>query len=57
MIATAVPLLIAGADPNVLWALANLMQLLYYLLFFNVEYPWNVKAFLAILSAGRFELF
>jgi len=40
------PMLIAGADPTLIWALVNLMQMLFYLLFLNVDYPDNLRSFL-----------
>jgi len=49
------PMLILGADPTLIWALVNLMQMLFYLLFLNVDYPNNLKAFLEIFSIGRVE--
>lgn len=31
-----------GADPSILWALANILQMYYYLLFVNTKYPENL---------------
>ena len=49
------PILLSGANPALIWCLLNLMQIFYYLLLINVEYPWNVKQFLGIFSMGRFQ--
>jgi len=50
---TAAPMLLLGSDPTLLWGIANLIQMLYYLLFFNIEYPENLQRFLQIFSLGR----
>jgi len=50
VIVTAAPIFLAGADPSLLWSLANLMQMFYYLLFFNIEYPDNLNEFLRMFS-------
>ena len=57
VIVTAAPMFLAGADPSLLWSLANLMQMFYYLLFFNIEYPHNLNEFLRIFSLGRLTFF
>jgi len=44
---------VSGVDPTLLWSLANLMQMFYYLLFLNINYPQNVKKFLGLFSIGR----
>jgi len=54
---TAGPIFLAGADASLLWNLANLMQVFYYLLFYNIEYPQNLVEFLKIFSLGRLEFF
>ena len=50
---TAAPMLLLGSDPTLMWSIANLIQILYYLLFFNIEYPENLKQFLQVFSLGR----
>jgi len=45
--------LIAGADPTLIWGLVNLLQMFYYLMFFNVKYPLNLQRFFEIFSLGR----
>lgn len=51
--AVAGAMFISGVDPALLWSLANLMQLFYYLLFLNVNYPKNLRRFLGLFSLGR----
>jgi len=41
-----------GGNPIILWALLNLLQSLYYLIFINVNYPINVHIFLEIFQIG-----
>ena len=49
------PVLLAGANPAIIWALINLLQIFYYLLFINTEYPINLQKFLEIFSMGRLD--
>lgn len=49
------PLLAMGGDPTLMWGLASMMQMAFYLLFFNVKYPANVEAFLNAFKVGRLE--
>jgi len=44
-----------GADPWLLMGLVILLQMIYYLLFFNVDYPENLKGILIVFSVGRFD--
>jgi len=49
------PMIVAGADPSIIWALIHIMQMFYYLLFLNVEYPANLQDFLGLFKLGRLE--
>lgn len=44
-----------GADPAFAWALMNLMQQFFYLLFLNVNYPSNFHNFLKIFALGNLD--
>ena len=49
------PIMLAGTNPSLMWALLNIIQMLYYLLFINVVYPPNLESFFKIFSMGRLE--
>jgi len=46
-------MMFAGANPAILWALINLLQMFYYLVFINVEYPVNVQPFFQLFTMGN----
>jgi len=48
----AVTLPVASSNPALLWGFVNLLQRFFYFLFFNVQYPSNLKAFLEICNLG-----
>ena len=41
------------SNPSLAWAIINLLQIFYYLLFFNVAYPNNVQRILKLFSIAR----
>jgi len=51
--AAAVPVI--ATNPALLWGLVQFLQGMYYFLFFNVQYPDNLKAFLEICNIGTFS--
>ena len=51
-LASSGPTLMTGADPTIMWALINLLQMFYYLLFVNTELPKNLKSYLQIFKVG-----
>ena len=55
LLAAAAPMLLSGADPSIVWGFVILLQMYYYLLFFNIDYPSNLRSFLRIFSMGRLE--
>jgi len=48
-------MILAGANPAILWALISLLQNFYYLVFINVEYPANVVPFLQLFTMGNLD--
>lgn len=42
-------------NPALLWAIINLLQVFYYFLFINVDYPYNAKIFFEILKIGTLD--
>jgi len=46
-------MILAGANPAILWALINLLQEFYFLIFINVQYPINVQAFFGLFNLGN----
>ena len=46
---------IIAANPALLWGFVKLLQGFFYFLFFNVQYPPNLKAFLEICNVGTFS--
>ena len=48
-------MVLAGADPSLLMGLVILLQMLYYIIFFNVNYPNNVESILGVFKVGRFD--
>ena len=46
-------MMIAGANPAIMWALIGLLQTFYYMIFINVEYPANVQAFFSLFTLGN----
>jgi len=51
--AASVPVI--ASNPALLWGFVKLLQGFFYFLFFNVQYPANVKAFLEICNLGTFD--
>jgi len=51
--AVAGAMFVSGVDPALIWSFVNLMQLFYYLLFLNVNYPNSLRRFLGLFSIGR----
>jgi len=45
-------MMLAGANPAIMWALMGLLQTFYYMIFINVEYPANVIPFFKLFSMG-----
>jgi len=46
---------VLAVNPSLLWGFVKLLQSFYYFLFFNVEYPVNLKSFLSICRLGTFS--
>lgn len=46
-------MILAGANPALMWALIGLLQAFYYMIFINVQYPVNVQAFFGLFSLGN----
>jgi len=46
-------MMLAGANPAILWALMGLLQTFYYMAFINVQYPANVNSFFALFTEGN----
>eukprot|EP00330_Aristerostoma_sp_ATCC50986_P004806 CAMPEP_0114600824 /NCGR_PEP_ID=MMETSP0125-20121206/23453_1 /TAXON_ID=485358 ORGANISM="Aristerostoma sp., Strain ATCC 50986" /NCGR_SAMPLE_ID=MMETSP0125 /ASSEMBLY_ACC=CAM_ASM_000245 /LENGTH=71 /DNA_ID=CAMNT_0001809459 /DNA_START=1 /DNA_END=213 /DNA_ORIENTATION=- len=43
--AAAGPFVMFALSPALLWAIINLLQVFYYFLYVNVDYPYNAKIF------------
>jgi len=46
-------MMLAGANPAIMWALIGLLQAFYYMIFINVNYPANVQAFFGLFTLGN----
>jgi len=46
-------MMIAGANPAIMWALIGLLQAFYYMIFINVNYPANLQAFFGLFTLGN----
>jgi len=46
-------MMMAGANPAIMWALIGLLQTFYFLIFINVEYPANVVPFFKLFAMGN----
>ena len=46
-------MMLAGANPAIIWALIGLLQAFYYMIFINVQYPVNVQAFFSLFTLGN----
>jgi len=53
MVVSAGPMMLSGVDPTLAWGMINLMQMIYYLLFFNIEYSSDLTKFLDLFKIGR----
>lgn len=54
-LATSGAFLIAGADPALIWGLMHIMQMFFYLIFMNVDYPEHVEAFLRVFKIATLD--
>jgi len=45
--------MLAGANPAIMWALIELLQTFYYMVFINVQYPINLQAFFGLFTLGN----
>jgi len=48
-------MILLGANPAILWALIGLLQVFFYMIFINVNYPANVQAFFGLLTMGSLD--
>jgi len=46
-------MMLAGANPAIMWALIGLLQTFYYMIFINVQYPVNLQAFFGLFTLGN----